>query len=74
MSKYIFKEIHHIKCKVCGIVKERIKSGVFGDGESPRWVGCHADQWNGKLCPNCNRERARETMRKTRQSRKNGHT
>lgn len=65
----LFKEKQLKACKVCGIVKERTKEGVFGDGESPRWLDPKGDQWNGKMCPSCNRDRVRKYM-KTKRSNK----
>jgi hypothetical protein len=53
-------------CKVCLKEKERISNGKFPDGKSPCYVDAHGRQWNGRVCPECNVERAKGTMRKIR--------
>jgi len=58
------------QCKKCLIVKKRIADGKYPDAKNIRWVDDSNKQWNGKLCPDCNVERARDTMQKIR---KNGY-
>lgn len=54
------------QCKKCLATKNRIVAGKYPDDKNIRWVDEFGKQWNGKLCPDCNVERAKETMKKIR--------
>lgn len=57
-----------VKCKTCGVEKERTKIGqrktssIFAD-----WTG---KTWHGKCCPSCNVIRSDNNMKKVRLRRK----
>jgi len=58
------------KCKQCQFLKVRKDAGTFGDGKTRRYVDRNGKQWCGLLCPECQREKAKNTMSKLRRSRK----
>lgn len=53
-------------CKKCKLLIDRISDGKFTNGRDKRWVDATGKLWNGSMCPACNTERAKETMRKMR--------
>jgi hypothetical protein len=53
-------------CKQCRVLVDRILDGKFGNGRDKRWVNSIGKLWNGSLCPECNIQRAKESMRKLR--------
>ncbi len=63
-------EIQQKHCKVCGQLKSRIACGKFGDGRSKRWLDENGKQWNGLMCPDCQRNRARSNMERLRLDKK----
>jgi hypothetical protein len=47
------------KCKDCGELKNRIQDGKFSSGRDKRWLDETGKQWNGSVCPNCQRNRVK---------------
>ena len=68
------KEINEKQCKVCLEIKVRVQDERFPNGKDKRWVDPSGSYWNGKICPPCNQERVKNTMRKIRKGRRNGPT
>lgn len=60
-----------VTCRSCGGSKVRKPDGVFTNGRDKRWVDQHGKLWNGRKCPDCNRLRAKEVMKKSRKSKEN---
>lgn len=60
------KESNLRQCKQCLTTKKRTLAGKYPDNKNVKWVDEHGRQWNGKLCPECNAQRAKLTMRKIR--------
>lgn len=58
------EENYHI-CKVCLKLKKRKQDGLYNKKDK-RWMDEDGLLWSGKVCGSCNRERAKETMRKAR--------
>ena len=54
------------ECKKCHKFVVRLFLHDYGDGKNKKWVDDNARQWNGRECPECNVDRARETMKKAR--------
>jgi ssDNA-binding Zn-finger/Zn-ribbon topoisomerase 1 len=65
LSQYI------VTCRSCGGSKIRRPAGVFGNGKDRRWVDQHGKLWNGRKCPECNRIRAKNTMKRVRKAKAN---
>jgi len=55
-------ESDYRKCKVCGELKKRILVGKFDD-INKKYHDEKGGTWNGSLCPQCNRERAKNNMK-----------
>lgn len=53
-------------CKVCLLPKKRILNGKYPNGKDNCWVDENSKQWNGKVCPDCNLKRCKQTMKKIR--------
>jgi hypothetical protein len=60
------KESNLRKCKKCQVLKIRILDGKYDNGRDKRWLDDEGKIWNGSLCPLCNVERARTTMKRLR--------
>ena len=58
------EENYHI-CKRCLKLKKRIQDGLYNKKDQ-RWMDEDGLLWSGKVCGSCNRERAKETMKKAR--------
>jgi len=56
-------------CKICNLEKERVTMGRYPKG-SNRHVDRDGNFWNGKTCPQCNKERIKKAMGELRVSRK----
>jgi hypothetical protein len=65
MENDILKEENYHTCKVCLKLKKRTQDGKFNEKDK-RWMDEDGLLWSGKVCGSCNRDRARETMRKAR--------
>lgn len=52
-------------CKVCLKLKKRTQDGQYNKRDK-RWKDDDGLLWSGKVCGGCNRERAKEVMRKKR--------
>lgn len=50
------------QCKQCGVIKNRISSGMF-DEKNKKWVDEDNGTWNGKVCPTCHRANVRQNMK-----------
>lgn len=61
-------------CKVCNETKPRIAVGSYTKKTSRRWVGLDGTQWNGLVCPDCQRKRALVNMRNLREGRRGDKT
>lgn len=50
-------------CKKC--LKERVRNpaGFFGNGRDRRYTDQHNAQWNGKVCPKCQRDKMKTHMK-----------
>lgn len=51
-------EIQKKQCRICNELKPRIQFGTFSDTTNKRWVDDTGKQWNGHICPSCQRKRA----------------
>lgn len=51
-------DIQKKQCKVCSEIKYRIQMGKFASGKDKRWVDDTGKQWNGFVCPDCQRKRS----------------
>jgi hypothetical protein len=58
------------ECKICHNVKVRIRQGEFPDGKSPKYCDQFNKLWNGLNCPECNVDKTREKMKKSRANKK----
>lgn len=65
LSKFI------VTCRSCGGQKIRKPAGMFSNGRDKRWVDQADKLWNGRKCPDCNRTRAKITMKRVRKSKAN---
>lgn len=63
-------EIQQKQCKNCNVLAVRVNVGTYTKKTSKRWVGEDGRQWSGRLCPNCQRDRAKVNMRRLRAERK----
>lgn len=54
-------------CKTCNEVKTCILVGKF-DQRNKKYTDESGSYWNGKVCPQCNKVRVRENMRKKRET------
>ena len=57
------------ECKICKNVKPRMSYGCFPNGK-PKFCDQDGKLWNGLHCPECNVDKTREKMRKSRSMRK----
>lgn len=57
-----FREENEVICKVCGELRKKIEDGKYPKGKTKKYVDQFGVQWNGKVCPQCNRDRAKKTM------------
>lgn len=61
------EEKNNKQCKVCGLIKERILVGKFGEQKrNKKWSDSTGKLWNGHVCPDCHKAKAKENMRKFR--------
>jgi hypothetical protein len=67
--KPLSNDINLTKCKVCGKIKQRIYDGKFPSGDK-RWIGEDGHQWMGHTCSECNIQRSKDVMNKTRKKKK----
>ena len=64
-------ETNQRKCKRCLYTKTRIATDKIGTlKKDTRYVDQYGKIWNGNLCPECNKVRAKSSMKKTRHNRK----
>ncbi len=54
------------KCKVCLELRVKTEDGKFPNGKTKRYLDQFGKIWNGKVCPQCNRNRAKNTMKSIR--------
>lgn len=57
---------NQVKCKVCQVIKTKIENGLYPNQKTKRYVDEFGKQWSGKTCPECNRTRAKMTMKAAR--------
>lgn len=57
------------RCKTCLNLHERILIGKF-DNKNKKYADETGLTWNGNTCGTCNRDRAKNVMRTTRERRK----
>jgi hypothetical protein len=63
--------VKRAECKVCNEEKDKISLGSYRSKESSkRWVDLEGKQWNGRICPDCQRKRARSNMHIIRENRR----
>lgn len=65
MSDNISKETRIIKCKVCGEEKTAYLAGMY-NYKDKRWKDEHGNDFNGKQCPTCHKNRIKSNMTKLR--------
>ena len=53
-------------CKNCSVLKDRISAGKFPNGRDKKWLDEDGLLWNGAVCGKCNKERAKQIMKKVR--------
>lgn len=63
-------EIQQKVCKICNQLKSRIQMGTFPNKSCKRWIDESGKQWSGKVCPECQANRAKVNMRRLRTERK----
>ena len=51
-----------VQCKVCQDLKVKIEAGKYPKGKTKKYVDQNNIQWNGKVCPECNRSRVKKNM------------
>lgn len=56
-------EVNLIKCKVCEQLKTRIEAGKYPNGKIKVYTNEFGKKWNGKTCPDCNKDRVKNVMR-----------
>lgn len=66
--------VEHRRCKSCAALSIRANTGTYTKKTSKRWVGEDGKQWNGLLCPQCQRNRSRVNMRRLRAERKDNES
>lgn len=54
-----------IVCKICKQMKTRYQNGMF-DIKSKRWVDEHGKLFNGKVCPECHKNKVKEQIKNKR--------
>lgn len=54
------------KCKQCEVLKVKTEAGKYPKGKTKKFIDENGLQWNGKLCPQCNQQRAKNTMKASR--------
>lgn len=61
-------ESNLVKCKVCQELKVKIESGFYPSEKkrTKKYIDQFGKIWNGKTCPQCNQERAKNTMKSSR--------
>jgi len=57
-------------CKACGKIKVRKFIGKFDD-RNKKYIDSNGCLWNGRRCPDCQRDKAKFNMKKVRLLRKN---
>lgn len=63
-------EINVRLCKNCKVKKQRIEAGKYPNGRDKRWKDESGLLWNGSICGECNRTRAKGVMKKVRANEK----
>lgn len=56
------QEISQIICKVCKQIKSRLQAGKF-DEKNKKWVDEKGKLFNGKVCPDCHRDKMKEQVK-----------
>lgn len=51
------------KCKKCQDIKLRKRDGKYPDGRNTKFVDAGGRQWNGRVCPGCQGDKAREQIK-----------
>lgn len=51
-----------VRCKTCNVLKEATLSGTF-DGVNKRWVDSNGKLFNGKVCPDCHKEKQKNNIK-----------
>jgi len=59
-------ESNIVKCKICLELKVKTEAGLYPNQKTKRYVDQFNKQWSGKICPSCNRDRAKNTMKASR--------
>lgn len=53
-------------CRLCGVPKERIEDGKYGESRNKRWRDEEGRLWRGRVCPDCHKGEMKERMVKSR--------
>lgn len=53
-------------CKICRQVKNRIQNGKYPNGKDKRWVDETGSQWNGAVCPSCQKLKVKQQTKHSR--------
>lgn len=63
-------EIQQKVCKDCQQLKDRIQYGTYKNPKHKRWIDNQGKQWNGHICPDCQKLRTQVNMKKLREAKK----
>jgi rubredoxin len=61
----------NIICRECLTQKTAFLAGKYADGINKIWVDEEGKRWNGRVCPVCHQGKAKDNMKKLRETRKN---
>lgn len=64
------EEIDVSQCRKCGKLEVRRQDGYFPDGRNKRFVNAEGDQWNGRKCPGCQKDKSKEHIKQKREDAK----
>ena len=57
-------------CKQCNLLKDRIETGKYPDNKNKKYSDNTGKLWSGSICPECNKTRSHNNMKKLRARRK----
>jgi hypothetical protein len=63
-------EVNDRVCKVCNVKKQRIFDGKYPNSRDKKWRDETGLLWSGNVCGSCNRDRAKNVMKKARSNEK----
>lgn len=60
-------ESNKVLCKACNQLKTKTESGFYpGKNRTKKYVDEFGLIWNGRTCPQCNRDRSKKSMKASR--------